>query len=101
MVSGSRNIYISSREVVHIPFAFRSYESGRVTQPIGGDVVTGTAFLPLCARPCVSTAFVPKTVPFLALLPQEQCLRLVSPTAFVRLRQCLSLRSGASGDGHP
>jgi hypothetical protein len=39
MSEGGREIYLSARETVYIPFKLRSEQSGRVAQPVEGDVI--------------------------------------------------------------
>ena len=39
MAAGGREIYLGARETVYIPFTLRSQQSGRVRQPVEGDVV--------------------------------------------------------------
>ncbi len=39
MAAGGREVYLGARETVYIPFTLRSGQSGRVPQPVEGDVV--------------------------------------------------------------
>eukprot|EP01043_Picozoa_sp_COSAG02_P015215 COSAG02_NODE_643_length_19037_cov_9.951632_8_plen_1392_part_00 len=39
MAAGGREVYLGARETVYIPFTLRSEQSGRVPQPVEGDVV--------------------------------------------------------------
>ena len=39
VAEGTREIYLSARETVYIPFTLRSEQCGRVAQPVEGDVI--------------------------------------------------------------
>ena len=41
VAEGTREIYLSARETVYIPFTLRSEQCGRVAQPVEGDVIAG------------------------------------------------------------